>query len=207
MKKLIYIFILSLLTTNVAYSQTDYNCGINYNFGGELAYQAYTLTFDHVTYDPTYRSIDYPNGDVAADRGVCTDVVIRAYRKLGIDLQEKVHEDMVANFSLYPTFWGKNKADSNIDHRRVRNLMTFFERFGHTLAVTDNPKDYNPGDIICWSMGGTTTHIGIVSHYLSNDGLTHKIVHNIGAGQNLDNRLFGAKIIGHYVYNCNRTWN
>jgi uncharacterized protein YijF (DUF1287 family) len=111
-----------------------------------------------------------------------------------------VHEDMVANFSLYPTFWGLTKADSNIDHRRVLNLMTFFERFGTVYDNSDNPEGYTPGDIVCWNLGGTTTHIGIVSHYLSNDGLTRKIVHNIGAGQNLNNCLFDNKIIGHYTY-------
>lgn len=194
MKKLIYILALSLFTINSAHFQTDYY------FGGELAHQAYTLTLDYVTYDPAYKSINYPNGDVAPDRGVCTDVIIRAYRKVGIDLQKKVHEDMVANFSLYPTFWGQTKADSNIDHRRVRNLMTFFERFGTVHKNSNNPKDYFPGDIVCWSLGGTTTHIGIVSNYISNDGLTYKIVHNIGAGQNLDSCLFGAEIIGHYTY-------
>jgi len=195
MKKLLYIIALSLLPITAVQSQTDYN------FGGLLANQAYNLTFDDVTYDPVYVRLDYPNGDVASNTGVCTDVVIRAYRKMGIDLQVDVHEDMVDNFSIYPKFWSNTKADSNIDHRRVPNLMTFFKRFGSTLVITNNPKDYYPGDIVCWNVGGGRTHIGIVSNYESNDGLdTPLIVHNIGGGQNLEDFLFKAKIIGHYTY-------
>jgi uncharacterized protein YijF (DUF1287 family) len=195
MKKLIYILILSSLAMNVTQSQSDFG-NPEYTFGKDLANMAYTLTEQFVIYDGSYTSIDYPNGDVAADRGVCTDVVIRAYRKMGIDLQVCVHVDMLENFDLYPKNWGLTKTDSNIDHRRVPNLMKFFERWGQTLPITDNPKDYKPGDIICWDFG----HIGIVSNHLSNDRLTYKIVHNIGAGQNLNNCLFGSKIIGHYSF-------
>ena len=158
------------------------------------------LTAQKVTYDPSYFSISYPNGDVPANKGVCTDVVIRAYRKLGIDLQKEVHEDMVKNFSLYPKIWGLKRTDKNIDHRRVPNLMTFFSRKGITKPKKKNPKDYIPGDIVCWNLQGGITHIGIVVNKKSKDGLRYMIVHNIGAGQVLEDCLFDFKIIGHYRY-------
>jgi hypothetical protein len=166
----------------------------------ELSVAAMTLTEQKVSYDPSYFTIPYPNGDVPSDKGVCTDVVIRAYRKLGIDLQQKVHEDMKANFSLYPKKWGLTRPDPNIDHRRVPNLMVFFERFGTTLPITNNPSDYQPGDIVCWNLGGAITHIGIVVDSKSRDGKRHLIVHNIGGGQVLEDCLFNFKIIGHYRY-------
>lgn len=160
------------------------------------------LTNDRVVYDPSYFSIAYPMGDVPADRGVCTDVVIRAYRKLGIDLQKEVHEDMKANFGLYPKMWGMKTTDRNIDHRRVLNLMTFFERHGEALPVTQSAGDYLPGDIVCWYLDARgTTHIGIVSAVCSADGRRYKIVHNIGAGQRCEDVLFSYyRIIGHYRY-------
>jgi uncharacterized protein len=166
----------------------------------KLADSAYTLTFQKVTYDPSYFSIPYPNGDVPADKGVCTDVVIRAYRKLGIDLQKEVHEDMKANFSIYPKIWGLTKTDRNIDHRRVPNLMKFFSRKGKELAITDQVNAYKPGHIVCWNLGGATTHIGVVSNHKNKDKTRYMIVHNIGAGQVLEDCLFSFKIIGHYVY-------
>jgi hypothetical protein len=166
----------------------------------ELSVVAMTLTEQKVSYDPSYFTIPYPNGDVPSDKGVCTDVVIRAYRKLGIDLQQKVHEDMKANFSLYPKKWGLTRPDPNIDHRRVPNLMVFFERFGTTLPITNNPSDYQPGDIVCWNLGGAITHIGIVVDSKSRDGKRRLIVHNIGGGQVLEDCLFNFKIIGHYRY-------
>lgn len=161
---------------------------------------AISLTKDKVTYDPTYFTLKYPMGDVPSDKGVCTDVVVRAYRKLGIDLQQLVHEDMTKNFSKYPKKWGLKKTDKNIDHRRVYNLMVFFERFGKTKAKTTNPKDYAPGDIVCWLLGGKLSHIGIVSNIKSAAGLRYKIVHNIGAGQVLEDCIFDWDIIGHYQY-------
>lgn len=170
------------------------------NFYVALSDAAITLTSQRVIYDPSYFSIGYPNGDVPADRGVCTDVVIRAYRKLGIDLQKKVHEDMRDNFTQYPKNWGLRAPDKNIDHRRVPNLMTFFTRHGTTLPITQNPSDYQPGDIVCWNLGGAVTHIGIVVHKKSSDGKRHLIVHNIGAGQVLEDCLFSYKVIGHYRY-------
>lgn len=165
-----------------------------------VAHCAYELTKDQVVYNPSYYVINYPNGDVPKGIGVCTDVVIRTYRKLGIDLQKEVHEDMAQNFSIYPKIWGLKKTDTNIDHRRVPNLMVFFKRKGTELPITEKAEDYKPGDIVCWNLGGAITHIGIVSNYKSNDGKRYKIVHNIGAGQVLEDMLFDFKIIGHYKY-------
>ena len=127
-----------------------------------LSKAAIELTNDHVIYDPSYFSIDYPNGDVPEGKGVCTDVIIRAYRKLGIDLQKLVHEDMKANFQVYPKNWGLKSTDKNIDHRRVPNLMKFFERHGTSLSKSENPEDYLPGDVVTWDLGRGITHIGLV---------------------------------------------
>lgn len=170
------------------------------NFYERLADSTLTLTKQTVRYDPAYFKIGYPNGDVPKDKGVCTDVVIRAYRKLGIDLQKEVHEDMKVNFLKYPKNWRLSKPDKNIDHRRVPNLMTFFTRNGSTKPITANSKDYLPGDIVCWNLGGQITHIGIVSRKKSRDTQRYLIIHNIGAGQVLEDCLFSYKIIGHYRY-------
>ncbi|WP_198659622.1 DUF1287 domain-containing protein [Nubsella zeaxanthinifaciens] len=159
-----------------------------------------TLTRDKVVYDPAYFRIAYPNGDVPADRGVCTDVVIRAYRKLGIDLQKEVHEDMKANFRLYPNNWGMKTTDKNIDHRRVPNLMVFFKRKGKVKPMTKKLEDYLPGDIVCWDLNGRQLHIGLVVDRKSGDGKRYLIVHNIGSGQVMEDVLFVWKIIGHYSY-------
>jgi len=169
-------------------------------FHKQLADSALTLTKDKVSYDPSYFTIKYPNGDVPSDKGVCTDVVIRAYRKLGIDLQKKVHEDMSSHFSLYPKIWGLSHTDKNIDHRRVLNLMTFFKRKGGALPITKKPEDYLEGDIVCWNLGGAITHIGIVANKKSRHNKRPLIIHNIGAGQVLEDCLFRYKIIGHYRY-------
>lgn len=170
------------------------------NFHSKLADSALELTRQQVQYDPAYFRIPYPNGDVPSNKGVCTDVVIRAYRKLGIDLQKEVHEDMKSNFSAYPKIWGLKRTDRNIDHRRVPNLMAFFKRRGAMKPISTNPKDYLPGDIVCWNLGGGTTHIGIVAKNTSADGKRNLIVHNIGRGQVLEDCLFNFKIIGHYRY-------
>lgn len=166
----------------------------------QLSKAALELTNDKVEYDPTYFSIPYPNGDVPKGKGVCTDVIIRAYRKLNIDLQKEVHLDMKSNFSLYPKIWGLTKTDKNIDHRRVPNLMTFFSRKGEIKPITTNPKDYIPGDIVSWNLGSGLTHIGIVVNKKSKDNKRYLIVHNIGSGQVLEDCLFSYKIIGHYRY-------
>lgn len=166
-----------------------------------LSEAAVELTKDEVVYDPSYVVIDYPNGDVPAGTGVCTDVIIRAYRKLGIDLQKEVHEDMKANFKVYPQNWGLKGPDKNIDHRRVPNLMTYFKRHGNTKTISKEAKDFKSGDIVCWDLGGGITHIGILidqsSIYDSNRPL---VVHNIGNGQEISDCLFDYKIIGHYRY-------
>ena len=185
----IFIFVLIFCTT---FGQTS--------FYKQLADSAEVLTKQQVQYDPTYFRIDYPNGDVPANKGVCTDVIIRAYRKVGIDLQKEVHEDIKAHFDTYPKNWGLSQPDKNIDHRRVPNLMTFFARHGIVKQTTSNPKDYQHGDIVCWNLGGGIMHIGIVSGKKSADGQRYLIVHNIGAGQVLEDCLFSYKIIGHYRY-------
>lgn len=186
------ILIISFFVACLSYSQENYFV--------RLADSAYQLTFDQVVYDPSYFSIDYPNGDVPSDKGVCTDVVIRAYRKLGIDLQREVHEDMKKNFEEYPKVWGLSKPDKNIDHRRVPNLMVFFAKFGTKLEISPNGINYKPGDIVCWSLGGGTNHIGIVSNRKVMDTDRYKIIHNIGAGQVLEDCLFDFRIIGHYRF-------
>jgi uncharacterized protein YijF (DUF1287 family) len=169
-------------------------------FFSKLSSAAVGLTNQVVKYDPSYFSISYPNGDVPAGKGVCTDVIIRAYRKLGIDLQKEVHEDMVGNFSLYPQKWGLKKTDKNIDHRRVPNLMTFFGRHGTTLKRSTNAKDYAPGDIVTWNLGGNVTHIGIVIDKKSDDNERYLVVHNIGNGQEISDCLLKFEITGHYRY-------
>jgi len=170
------------------------------SFYEKLSESALELTKDKVQYDPAYFTISYPNGDVPKNKGVCTDVVIRAYRKLGIDLQKEVHDDMLAHFNLYPKNWGLSHPDKNIDHRRVPNLMVFFSRYGIVRPITTNANDYVPGDLVCWDLGDNITHIGIVVNRKSSDGKRYLIVHNIGAGQNLADCLFDYKIIGHYQY-------
>lgn len=169
-------------------------------FYKKLSDAALELTKDKVVYDPAYYSIPYPNGDVPAGKGVCTDVIIRAYRKLGTDLQKKIHEDMRANFSKYPKKWGMKKTDRNIDHRRVLNQATFFSRFGTVKKISDKGEDYLPGDIVTWDLGGGITHVGIVTDRMSRDKKRPLIVHNIGQGQVLQDCLFSYKITGHYCY-------
>jgi uncharacterized protein len=188
--KYLSIFLVSLL---LIFQQDN-------SFYKKLSEAAVELTKDQVTYDPSYRSIPYPNGDVPKNTGVCTDVVIRAYRKMGIDLQKEVHEDMKANFSKYPTQWGLKKPDTNIDHRRVPNLEVFFQRKGEKLAVTQNASDYKTGHLVNWMLNGKLPHIGIVSHKKSADGKRPLIVHNVGGGQVLEDCLFSYPIVGHFRY-------
>ena len=159
-------------------------------------------THHRVRYDPAYVRIPYPGGDVPENTGVCTDEVIRSYRAVGTDLQKEVHEDMEGNFSAYPRQrrWLSPRPDTNIDHRRVPNLMVFFSRKGESLAVTGNPSDYLPGDIVTWDLGGNVPHIGIVVDEKSSEGGRHLIVHNIGQGPQREDVLFAWKITGHYRY-------
>ena len=166
----------------------------------KISDSAIELTNKSVIYNGDYYSIPYPNGDVPDGIGVCTDVVIRTYRSVGLDLQKEVHEDMEANFELYPKIWGLSKPDSNIDHRRVPNLMTYFKRQGAEIPITDKGKDYLPGDIVSWNLGGGLTHIGVVVNKKSNDNKRFMIVHNIGGGQVLEDCLFNYTITGHYRF-------
>ncbi len=181
----------------------DISCS-NYEFESdfqkEIVEKAKQRTKVDVIYDPGYIGIDYPNGDVDNNKGVCTDVIIRALRGGGLDLQKKVHEDMSANFDIYPSrrIYGLDQPDANIDHRRVPNLMTYFERMGYEIDITDNPEDYLPGDIVVWSWGGGTKHIGIVIDEKESSCERFLVVHNGGWSTVAEDRLFAWDIIGHY---------
>jgi len=169
-------------------------------FSRKLVDAALERTGHRVIYDSSYRTIDYPGGDVPLDRGVCTDVIVRSYRALGIDLQKEVHEDMKSAFHEYPDIWGLYRPDHSIDHRRVRNLRVFFERKGTVLPVTEDADDYKPGDLVAWVIPGNLPHIGIVTDSLSQDRVRPMIVHNIGRGPKLEDVLFEFEITGHYRY-------
>jgi uncharacterized protein len=170
-------------------------------FLDRLSEAAVERTNHQVHYDPTYFNIPYPNGDVPSEVGVCTDEVIRSYRALAVDLQQLVHEDMKSNFALYPRKWGLKKPDTNIDHRRVPNLMVFFERQGAARPVTEDARDYRPGDVVTWDLANGLTHIGIVVAVPSaSDESRLQIVHNIGAGPKMEDVLFAWKITGHYRF-------
>ena len=152
-------------------------------------------------YDPAYVKLAYPDGDVPTDRGVCTDVVIRAFRSMGLDLQKLVHEDMARAFSKYPQQWGLRSPDANIDHRRVPNLMRFFERAGKKLAVTKSPADYKPGDLVTCLVPPNLPHIMLVSDTPSPaEPHRFQVIHNIGAGARMEDRLFDFEITGHFRY-------
>lgn len=151
-----------------------------------------------VTYDGSYISIPYPMGDVPDSIGVCTDVIIRSYRMVGIDLQQLVHEDMRQRFSEYPTNWGLKRPDKNIDHRRVPNLQEFFSKYGEVLPVTEDPHDYKPGDLVTWMLPGNLPHIGIVTS--STKRGIPLIIHNVGSGPQHEDFLFWYPITGHYRY-------
>ena len=152
-----------------------------------------------LTYDPAYTSLEYPGGDVPLERGVCSDVAIRAFRGAGFDLQKEVHEDMKRAFSLYPKNWGLKKTDANIDHRRVLNLMTFFKRRGKSLPVTQNAADYHPGDLVTCIVPKNLPHLMIVSYQISPlDPARRLVIHNIGQGARAEDRLFEFALTGHY---------
>lgn len=170
------------------------------SFTDKLVDAAIERTSHPVRYDGRYQRIDYPGGDVPDTMGVCTDVVIRSYRVLGIDLQQLVHEDMAANFDAYPKIWGLTRPDSNIDHRRVPNLRRYFERNGEELQVSNNPEDYRAGDLVTFILPGNLPHIGMVTGQRSDDGKRPLIVHNIGDGPKLEDVLFDFPISGHYRY-------
>ncbi len=151
-------------------------------------------------YDPAYVGIEYPNGDVPIETGVCSDVVVRAFRKAGIDLQKEVHEDMGRAWADYPKRWGAAGRDRNIDHRRVGNLMTFLDRQGKTRPITTERTNYLPGDIVAWDLGNKVDHIGIVVNVWSEQSQGYLIVHNIGAGARMEDVLLNWEITGHYLY-------
>ena len=175
------------------------------DLGPHLSAAAIEQTHHAVTYDASYRRLAYPMGDVPADRGVCADVVIRALRAEGLDLQRLVHEDMTANFAAYPQFWGMTRADSNIDHRRVPNLETFMTRKGWRLQPSLDAGDYKPGDIVAWNLRGDAgflPHIGVVTDKIGASGWP-MVVHNIGAGPELEDVLFSWPMTGRYRVKAN----
>lgn len=171
------------------------------DFIRRLVAAAVDRTHHVVRYDPAYVRMAYPGGDVPSDTGVCTDEIIRSYRAVGVDLQKEVHEDMAKNFSAYARRWRwlSGKPDPNIDHRRVPNLMVFFERKGETLPITSKAEDYRPGDLVTWNLGGNVPHIGIVVDRKAPNG-RYLIVHNIGRGPQMEDALFNWKVTGHFRY-------
>ena len=199
----LFLFIFSFLTNeSKAQLQTANKPFATKPFATKLSDAALSIIDPNVIYDPSYFGIKYPNGDIPKNKGVCTDVIIRAYRKLGIDLQKEVHEDMKSHFSKYPNLkkWGMTKTDTNIDHRRVPNLEIFFERKGKKLPVSKNASDYKTGEIVTWLINNKLPHIGIVTNRKSKDGKRNLIVHNVGNGQVLEDCLFKYEIVGHYKY-------
>jgi uncharacterized protein len=175
--------------------------GSHQQFLRALVAAAVERTRHSVRYDPVYVRIPYPGGDVPADTGVCTDEIIRSYRAVGVDLQKEVHEDMERNFSAYPRKWHwlLGHTDANIDHRRVPNLVVFFQRHGETLPITTRADSYQPGDLVTWDLGGGVPHIGIVVDRKGGDQ-RYMIVHNIGRGPQMEDVLFNWKITGHFRY-------
>jgi uncharacterized protein YijF (DUF1287 family) len=168
-------------------------------YADRLVAAALEQTRATVTYDGSYRRIPYPGGDVPETIGVCTDVVIRAYRRVGVDLQVKVHEDMKRAFRSYPQLWGLSGPDPNIDHRRVPNLQTFFRRAGAQLTAPRDPGSYRPADLVTWMLPGNLPHIGLVIAERSRTG-TPLVVHNIGRGPEVEDILFKYSVTGHYRY-------
>jgi uncharacterized protein YijF (DUF1287 family) len=177
-----------------------YRDGEPEGFSKRLVRAAVERTNHRVAYDGSYRSIPYPNGDVPRSIGVCTDLIIRAYREIGVDLQKDVHEEMKAHFEAFPKNWDLRRPDPNIDHRRVPNLQTFFSRKGIVLPVTARAEDYAAGDLVTWVVAGNLPHIGIVAEQKLPDGQRPLIVHNIGRGPQVEDILFSFPITGHYRY-------
>ena len=196
------IYLLLLIVSFLTCGEKENAKIVPKTFEEKLSDAAVSIVDASINYDPAYFSIKYPNGDVPKNKGVCTDVVIRVYRKLDIDLQKEVHEDLKANFSKYPNLkkWGLYKPDTNIDHRRVPNLEIFFTRKGQKLAVSNDPNDYKTGEIVTWMIGKKFPHIGIITNIKSSDGKRPMIVHNVGHGQLLEDCLFDYEIVGHFKY-------
>lgn len=169
-------------------------------FAARLGAAAEERAHHHVVYDGTGYPLAYPMGDVPPDKGTCTDEVVRAYRLLGIDLQQVVHEDMLRDFAAYPGKFGLKEPDANIDHRRVWNLLTFFLRNAEALPITSDGKDYKPGDVVVWDLDNYQLHIGLVTRQWSKKHKRPLIMHNISSGPHVEDKLFEYKIIGHFRY-------
>lgn len=176
--------------------------GFDPGAGSRVVEAARAQTRSPVRYDGSYVKLDYPWGDVPGNIGVCTDVIVRAYRQLGFDFQQMVHEDMREAFAYYPSWeiYGLKEPDPNIDHRRVVNMEAFLERHAQVLSPTRNPQDYQPGDIVSWRISGTQPHMGIVSDKRDERSGTPYIIHNIGAGVKEENMLFLSPPVGHYRF-------
>ena len=215
------IFALILLGLSLSCSQTEFSVSNSLPLSPNFLADAEDIPLDSIknenirkileealrqtkittSYTQDYFVIDYPNGDVPAETGACTDVVIRALRNAGVDLQKDVHEDMRDNFSAYPAKWGLKRTDKNIDHRRVPNLQTYFTRLGKNLPIGENADDYLPGDIVSWDLNGKgMTHIGLISHQKNEQTGRYMIIHNIGSGTKVEDRLFDWKITGRFRY-------
>lgn len=191
--------VLALLLAGAAHSRTA-PAGGEAAFFRRLTAAAVAQAAQRVTYDPSYRRIPFPGGDVPANVGVCSDVVIRAYRAVGVDLQVRVHDDMARAFAAYPSLWGLQRPDPNIDHRRVPNLETYLRRKGAARPVSSDPGAWAPGDLVVWRLGGNRPHIGVVTERRSRDGARPLVVHNAGWGPRLEDALFAFPITGHYRY-------
>lgn len=191
------VFIAVLVLPAMAAAQ---RAGEPQDFSNKLVQAALERTRHEVVYDGSYFSIAYPGGDVPDNVGVCTDVIIRSYRQLGIDLQADVHEEMTTDFEAFPKNWGLTRPDPNIDHRRVPNLQALFSRKGVVLPVSRNPEDYVAGDLVTWMLSGSLPHIGIIVDRRSEDGKRPLVVHNIGRGPRVEDMLFDYPITGHYRY-------
>jgi uncharacterized protein YijF (DUF1287 family) len=199
----VFLFAVLVMTCGTSVAQVKSGeAAARQEFLKKLAAAAVERSHHTVRYDPAYVRIPYPGGDVPADTGVCTDEIIRAYRVVGVDLQKEVHEDMEQNFSAYPRKWRwlSGHPDTNIDHRRVPNLMVFFSRKGEALAMTERAEDYSPGDLVTWDLGGNVPHIGILVDQKSAASGRRMILHNIGRGPKIEDVLFSWKITGHYRY-------
>lgn len=189
-RNIIYLFILPLFVSIA--QQTDSSI---FNVHKKLARAAIEQVGVTIRYTPGYVNLSYPGGDLPQDRGVCTDVVIRAFRKIGVDLQKEIHEDMREHFNEFPKLWNLRSPDRNIDHRRVPNLTTYFKRKGKAINVDDY---FQTGDIVAWQLSSGLYHIGIVSEENVPDTKRNFIIHNIGEGAKKEDILFQYKIIGHY---------
>lgn len=174
--------------------------GASANSGDRLAAAALELSRQNISFDPSYYKIPYPDGDIPASRGAAADVLVRCFRKTGIDLQRVVHDDMADNFRAYPQVFGNNSPDPNIDHRRIANLQRFFERHGERLETSRNLQNYRPGDIVVWSLANAESHIGIVVPGPGKDSGEPWVVHHMGDGMRWEDALLDYKIEGHFRY-------